>query len=246
MAKKIDIKTLFAAKQEEMLSVANFSKTLNHPTDKGNNSENNWLQLFNNYLPRRYKADKATIIDSNGDMSNQIDIVLYDAQYSYLAFFKDNIKYVPAESVYAIFEVKQDLSIDNLKYACKIAERVRKLYRTSAPIPYAGGIYNPKPLPRILAGVLSNYSRRKDVFGKSFKGFLSSIGEKQQIDIGCILSSGSFYYDYDKSILKNSQKDESLIFFFLQLLILLQEMATVPAIELPKYMKLLSVKEDKQ
>lgn len=41
---------------------------------------------FNDYLPKRYKAAKATVVDSQGNISEQIDLALYDIQYSYLAF----------------------------------------------------------------------------------------------------------------------------------------------------------------
>ena len=106
------LKTLYSALQEEMIAKANFSSVLNHPTDKGDNTEDNWISWFSEYLPKRYKAAKATVIDSNGAISDQIDVVLYDAQYSYLAFNNNGTLYIPAESVYAVFEVKQDLTKD--------------------------------------------------------------------------------------------------------------------------------------
>ena len=100
------LKQLYSALQSEMIAKANFSTVLNHPTDKGDNAEDSWVSWFNEYFPKRYNAAKATIIDSRGAVSNQIDVVLYDAQYSYLAFNNNGILYVPAESVYAVFEVK--------------------------------------------------------------------------------------------------------------------------------------------
>ena len=96
MVRKVNDKTkltmLFAALQDEMLSRVKFSNILDHPTDQGDNAEVSWIEWFNNYLPKRYKANKATVIDSNGNVSNQIDIVLYDAQYSYLAFNQNDIQ----------------------------------------------------------------------------------------------------------------------------------------------------------
>ena len=52
---------------------------------------------------------------------------------------------------------------------------------------------------------------------------------------------GSFFYDYDSNVFRKSGKEESLVYFFLQLLILLQNMGTVPAIDLAEYMKALYV-----
>ena len=239
------LKSLFSSLQKEMVDESKVSDVLNHPTDKGDNTEISWTSWFNKYLPKRYKAAKATVIDSKGMISDQIDIVLYDAQYSYLAFNKNGILYIPAESVYAVFEVKQSLSKKNMEYAGQKAESVRKLYRTSAPIPYARGEYPPKKLHRILAGILTTSSTWKTAFGRSFKSCLRNYSDQQQVDCGCVLNSGSYFYEFDNSVLTTSNADESLVFFFLQLLILLQKMGTVPAIDLNEYKKTLNVIEER-
>jgi hypothetical protein len=63
---------------------------------------------------------------------------------------RDGVLYVPAESVYAIIEVKQELSRTYIKYAGDKIKSVRCLKRTSVPIPHAGGTYKPKPPDRII------------------------------------------------------------------------------------------------
>lgn len=248
MNQKSNLKSLFVALQTNMLSEANLSDPLNHSVDKGDNSEKNWIKWFETYFPRRYRAAKATVIDSRGNISDQIDVVLYDAQYSYLAFNQNGILYIPAESVYAVFEVKQKLNKTNMEYAGGKAESVRKLYRTSAPIPYAGGVYESKPLHRILAGILTTTSEWKEPFEEPFKEpfkeCLSQYAEKQQIDCGCVLQGGAFCFDYSNKKLKTSKKEETLIYFFLQLLNLLQKIGTVPAIEFAEYMKVLNISEE--
>lgn len=245
MNKKIDIKSLFAAKQKEMLSVSSYVTSFIHPTDKGEISENNWINWFNSFLPGRYKAAKATIIDSNGNISDQIDIVLYDAQYSYFAFKKGNVKYLPAESVYAIFEVKQDISKGNMIYAGEKAKSVRILERTSVPIPHAGGTFKPKKPHRIISGILTTKSTWNPPFGVPFKKCLNGFSKEQQIDLCCVLSYGSSFYDYDNKVLTTSTFEESLVFFSFQLFSLLQKVGTVTAIDLKKYMKELSVNIEK-
>lgn len=62
---------------------------------------------------------------------------------------------IPAESVYAVFEAKQAINAYEVDYAQKKVVSVRRLYRTSLPIPHAGGLYPPKPLPAILGGLLA-------------------------------------------------------------------------------------------
>ncbi len=55
-------------------------EALGHPVAKGDGSEAVWTTLFRKYLPQRYAVDKATIVDSKGQFSDQIDIVLFDRQ----------------------------------------------------------------------------------------------------------------------------------------------------------------------
>ena len=52
MKEKPDLKTLFAALQTDMVSKAKFSNVLNHPVDKGDNSEENWIKWFDDYCCR--------------------------------------------------------------------------------------------------------------------------------------------------------------------------------------------------
>lgn len=236
------LKELFSCLQKDMCAKADFSSVLDHPTDKGDNTEVNWIDWFNEYLPKRYKAAKATIIDSQGGISDQIDVAIYDEQYSYLAFNHKGILYLPAESVYAVFEVKQKINKKYMEYAGKKAESVRSLIRTSAPIKHAGGTYNPKKPHRILAGILTTGSDWKDAYGDSFRACLNSYTEFQQIDCGCVLRAGSFSYDYSTKEISLSLEEESLVFFFLNLLIELQKMGTVPAIDLHAYMSALTIK----
>lgn len=239
-----NLKNLFAVLQMNMIAEAKFSNVLDHPVDKGDNSEESWIKWFEDYLPKRYKAAKATVVDSRGNISDQIDLVLYDAQYSYLAFNQNGILYIPAESVYAVFEIKQELSKANMQYAGKKAESVRNLYRTSTRVPHAGGVYSPKPLHRILAGILTTGTEWQDPFGNPFKQCLDGYTEEQRIDCGCVLQGGAFCCDYASKKLKKSKQGESLVYFFLQLLQLLQSIGTVPAIDLAEYMKALEVSEE--
>ena len=85
-------------------------QSFGHPGTKGDASENVWLDLLNTYLPKRYQAAKAHVVDSNGTFSDQIDVVVYDRQYSPFIFRYEEQTIIPAESVYAVFEAKQTLN----------------------------------------------------------------------------------------------------------------------------------------
>ena len=141
---EINLSELYADMQQEMLTkLISGAHAVKHAGSKGDNTEANWIEWFQSYLPKRYKVDKAIIIDSTGKESDQMDLVIYDAQYSYLVFHQGDTKLIPAESVYAVFEVKQELNKEYIEYAGEKAKSVRSLPRTSARIKHAGGDYDP-------------------------------------------------------------------------------------------------------
>lgn len=212
---------------------------LAHPGAKGEASEENWLKLLKGHLPFRYQADKAFVIDSRGSCSDQIDVVIYDRQYSPLLYNQSGQQYVPAESVYAVFEVKQDLSRENIIYAGDKAASVRGLYRTSAPVPHVMGVTQPRPLHRILAGILTYQSSWTPALGSPLRDALASLSDAQRLSLGCALVDGTFEVeclDSAEPRLTVVAGDRSLIQFVLRLLKQLHGLATVPAIDYEAYL----------
>jgi hypothetical protein len=139
--------------------------------------------------------------------------------------------------VYAVFEVKQDLNKENLTYAAEKIKSVRLLTRTSAPIVHAGGVIGtPKSPLRIIGGVLTLASGWIDTFGEGFQGCLNSFDEFSQVDMGCVLEKASFTVNYLPHVsFEVSQNDEALIYFFLKFLVKLQNLGTVPAMDIEAY-----------
>ena len=130
-------------------------KSFDHPGTKGDASEKVWLELLQTYLPQRYQAASVHVVDSLGMFSEQIDVVVFDRQYSPFIFNYEGQTIIPAESVYAVFEAKQTVNASQVKYARKKVASVRRLRRTSLPIPYAKGTYPAKPLIPIYGGLLT-------------------------------------------------------------------------------------------
>lgn len=243
---EISLPDLYIEMQREMLQkLQTGAFPLIHPGTKGDNTEANWIKWFQEYLPERYKVDKAIIIDSSGKQSQQIDLVIYDAQYSYLVFHQGDTKLIPAESVYAVFEVKQELNKGYIEAAGEKAKSVRALYRTSAPIKHAGGQYDPKPLHEILAGILTTRSGWTSPIVSNVAKYIRERGYGDHLDFVCSVSNNTFVIEnnifvnqYDTSILPSinfCEKEESLVYLLLNLLRRLQDIGTVPAIDFSKY-----------
>ena len=217
---------------EQRLAIAR--RSFGHPPTKGDASEAVWLALLQNYLPKRYDAATAHVVDSEGTFSDQIDIVIFDRQYSPFIFTFEGQKIIPAESVYGVFEAKQTLNADLLGYAQAKAASVRRLHRTSLPIPHAGGTYEAKkPMP-ILSGVLSFESDWRPPLGDSLQKKLSAADDARRLDLGCIAAHGIFFRTADDKLVVSSEKKPATA-FLLELIARLQELATVPMIDVRAY-----------
>lgn len=214
-------------------------KSFAHPGTKGDASEAAWLEMLQTYLPKRYQATSAHVVDSDGAFSDQIDVVIFDRQYSPFIFKYQEQIIVPAESVYAVFEAKQAINATQVQYAQKKIESVRQLHRTSLPIPHAGGTYPPKPLQHIIGGLLTLESDWTPALGEPLRTALTTGSAVGRLDLGCVAAHGVYSCDGSNCAVTSSMEKPATAFLF-DLIARLQEMATVPMIDVRAYAKWLN------
>jgi hypothetical protein len=210
-------------------------KTFGHPGTKGDASETVWLKLLETYLPRRYQAAKAHVVDSKGVFSQQIDVVVFDRQYSPFIFQYEGQTVIPAESVYAVFEAKQNINAAHVDYSQKKVASVRRLHRTSLPIPYAEGTYPPKPLTPILGGILCFDSDWNPAFGTPLSDALDGGESEGQLDLGCIAAHGYFSFNRATNAYETFPGGKPATAFLFKLISELQFSGTVPMIDVQAY-----------
>jgi hypothetical protein len=215
-------------------------KSLNHPGTKGDASENVWLELLQKYLPRRYEAAKAHVVDSRGVFSEQIDVVVFDRQYSPFIFNYEGQTIIPAESVYAVFEAKQTVNAGLVEYAQKKVASVRQLHRTSLPIPHAGGTYPAKPLIPIYGGLLTFESEWSPGLGQPLLDALAGGDADGRLELGCIAAHGYFALDEEPGDYELSSGGKPATGFLFRLISELQFSGTVPMIDIQAYAQWLS------
>lgn len=214
--------------------------TIAHPGMKGDASETVWLELLTTYLPERYQAAKAFVVDSRGAFSEQIDVVVFDRQYSPFIFTFQGQTVVPAESVYAVFEAKQTANAELVRYAQGKVASVRRLHRTSLPIPHAGGTYPAKPLIPILGGILTFESDWSPPFSKAFEDVLSGAGDGEVLDLGCVAAHGHFSRNPQDQTYGFTHEGRPATAFLFNLISRLQFSGTVPMIDVQAYGRWLS------
>lgn len=272
---KIELREMFNGLQQQMVSQLNTNRNfISHPGSKGDALENAWINWLRNYLPSRYSVDKAIIIDSEGNTSHQIDIVIYDNWYTPFLFSQNGFYYIPAEGVYAVFEVKPDIkgNTNNLKYieyAGQKIKSVRSLKRTTTGIINAGKPSPARPLTKIIGGILTSTNTYSHKNNKTIEELLKQQNGLCSLDLGCIADYGSFYIEYegkedidsinfDQRYLDYynnrtykqttfSESNNSVVTFFLQLTRYLQQaIGTIQAIDLNAYSKNIDFKIDQE
>ncbi|MFA7285405.1 MAG: DUF6602 domain-containing protein [Candidatus Paceibacterota bacterium] len=233
MVKKINIQKLFTALDEEMhLKLSSKIDEIYHPTAKGDEIELNWTGLLKTYLPERYTVDCGFVIDHKGNLSEQIDIIIYDRHFTPFIFRGENVAYIPAEGVYAVFEVKPHLDIKNLKYAINKLESVKRLKRTSAVFAHIMG-KDKKELFDIIGGILTTKTKSKKLF--------KEIKSDSKLSVVLALDNGIKIIN-DSLVLERTEKPV-LAFFLLKLIEKLRALGSVPALEVDEYLKFLKEKE---
>lgn len=234
--KDINLVDLFQGFQNQMNNkLSNNRMFIQHPAEKGAATEFEWIEWLNDYLPKRYRATSAFIIDSENGISDQIDLVIHDTQYSPFVFNQSNIEYIPSESVYAVFELKQELNSTNIEYAKNKIKSVRNLKRTSAQIVHAGGTFKPREPHEIIGGIITLTTAYNLIKSGAFKENILEMEREKMINIGLCLDGGSFKVN-DKTV-DITDKENALLSFFLDLLEILQNLGTVPAMDINAYRK---------
>lgn len=243
-----DLEEAFLKRQEKLLADLGVGDIASHGPTKGDDTELKWVDMLRGLLPRRYGVTKAFVVDSNGQRSDQIDVVIHDRHFSPLLFEVGGAEFIPAESVYAAFEAKQQLDKKHLEYAAEKLASVRHLHRTSVDVPHAGGTYDAVKPRRIIGGFLGRRSDWNPPFGDAFETCIRSLDAKGSegvefgLDIGCAIERGGFNIDRGRDDLREitierSESNVALIFFVMRLMRQLQPLGSAPAIDYNAYLR---------
>lgn len=160
------LKNYFESEADSLQTQFLQSSTTGHPNDVGGNREDILINFFNRHLPHKFKAVRGgKLFDSEGNMSNQVDVIVYDNNVPRLGS-QNNTLYL-AEGVATAIEIKPELTkkelskgIDNLKSIKQIKKKI------------GSGIVIGKYRSDVYCGIFSFKSTL------SFKSILEIINEK--------------------------------------------------------------------
>lgn len=232
-----------------LLTHAGIRTVTGHPGTLGEQSEADWVTMLSDFLPARYSVGPIFAVDSRGNSSQQIDVAIYDKQYSPMWFGgSGGTKFVPVECVYAVFEAKPRMDSTYLTYAREKVASVRRLHRSSAAIKHAGGTYRAidPGEKHIIGGILTAHSSWASHEGAAAKitEHLPAPGLEDSLDIGVALDQIAF--DYTPAPVDGQQGEpdlpltfsddgRQLIHFAIRLFDQLQRLGTVLALDMREY-----------
>lgn len=99
----------------------------------GSGREMMWMKFFRNIIPLKYSlAQGVIIIDSHNNRSREVDIAVYDEQYTPYVFQHNTLKFIPIEAVVIAIECKSDKWKDD--GLIKWAESIRELKATASGV----------------------------------------------------------------------------------------------------------------
>ncbi|WP_411343469.1 DUF6602 domain-containing protein [Paenibacillus sp. WLX1005] len=89
----------------------------NHQLTTGGFREEVWMSMFKQMIPQKFSIARSVfIIDSQGRISDEVDLAIFDEQYTPYIFRQGVIKYIPIEAVAVVVQCKSEsLKIKPLK-----------------------------------------------------------------------------------------------------------------------------------
>ena len=101
-----DIKENYLKMERELVTQLNYDVT-NHQLTAGTYREEIWADFFRRIVPKKFNIARSVfIIDSKENISNEVDIAIYDEQYTPYIFNYGLIKFIPIEAVAAVVQCK--------------------------------------------------------------------------------------------------------------------------------------------
>ncbi|WP_315815074.1 DUF6602 domain-containing protein [Paraflavitalea speifideaquila] len=94
---------------EESIVKQLFIEITNHYPTTGAYREEVWKSLFRQIIPKKFSIEQGVfIIDSKGQVSQEVDLVVFDEQYTPFIFNYGNIMFIPIEAVAIVIQCKSN------------------------------------------------------------------------------------------------------------------------------------------
>ncbi|MFC3749084.1 DUF6602 domain-containing protein [Paenibacillus sp. GCM10012306] len=95
----------YTVMEEQIVNQLKFSSQ--HHVTTGTFREEIWKSMFEQMIPQKFSIEHSVfIIDSDGHVSNEVDLAIFDEQYTPYIFRYGKLKYIPIEAVAVVVQCK--------------------------------------------------------------------------------------------------------------------------------------------
>lgn len=150
-----------------------------HSGIRGGQREQTLRDFLAKYLPKRYSVGTGHVMDREGKMSSQCDIVVYDSFNCPLILVEEGYQIFPAEAVLAVIEVKSILDAGSMKEAVQNIQGVKSLHKD-------------EPIAGCLFAYRTNYVSQLTIetVAESYLKKGKDVLPSERIDLVCVLAEG--------------------------------------------------------
>jgi hypothetical protein len=195
--------------------------------------ERHFIDFLRKFLPDRYAVETGIVIDSEGKVSDPIDVVVFEREATPTLLDHGGDRYIPAETVYAVFECSLTVDKECLEKTAHMAAAVRGLRRTSVAIDIDGG---PTRLFGVVAGILAIEVAWPNAFqGGSFESLHALLTGDRSIECGFAAKGASFDTFAEGGGYTLGPTNNTLGFFAFRLLSKLQSLGPIAAVDWAAY-----------
>lgn len=124
----MNIKEIFDEVSDQMKSdFIKAQKSLSHAGLKGDANEETVKKFLRQYLPKVLDITTGMLVDSDGNQSRQLDIIICDSSKTPIFFQSGETRVIPIECAYAVIEVKAFLDKTELEKSLENMLSVKSL-----------------------------------------------------------------------------------------------------------------------
>lgn len=190
------------------------SKLIGHSLEEGLSNEEVIRSVLGQVLPKRYGIGKGKVANALGTLSKHCDIIIYDSLNCPNLYLDNHMNQVlPIEGVYAIIEVKTQLTKSKIKESFDNAESVKNLLKSPVNVSTNDLIQIIPPLYHVVAfedrrtleTIYDNYvafnkeyarTQSSLSFSKKSPGYAEHTGQQFLVEDIVIVDKGAVFYMY--------------------------------------------------
>lgn len=122
------LESIFTGVSKKLAADFDFlSSQLAHRPTSGTAREFAIKEVLRQYLPQKLAVGSGAVISSDGQISKQMDIVIYDALNTPILFSAGDTQIFPVECVYAVIEIKSRLNTQELKKSAEVIRSIKQM-----------------------------------------------------------------------------------------------------------------------